>query len=117
MVEYAGAPQGSFQHCFPGGKDQLVGEALLWAGGFATERSPPRRAPLPTPSPAGLFAHMVEPWKAEFSVRGYERGCPVMATVTDLAGGESAFNEQVRAGAVPAAAAPAAPPRHPCATR
>ncbi|MFI9848651.1 hypothetical protein ACIHFD_67445 [Nonomuraea sp. NPDC051941] len=38
VIEYAGAPQGSFQHYFPGGKDQLVGEALLWAGDFVTER-------------------------------------------------------------------------------
>lgn len=97
VVEHAGAPRGSFQHYFPGGKDQLVGEALLWAGDFAAERVASYARTAADPSPAGLFAHMVEQWKAEFSVRGYERGCPVMATVADLAGGESAVNEQVRA--------------------
>ncbi|MFF4623319.1 hypothetical protein [Nonomuraea jabiensis] len=97
VIEYAGAPQGSFQHYFPGGKDQLVGEALLWAGDFATERVASYARTAADPSPAGLLAHIVEPWKAEFSVRGYERGCPVVATVAHPAGGESAFNEQVRA--------------------
>ncbi|MEV4018813.1 hypothetical protein AB0J35_50805 [Nonomuraea angiospora] len=65
VIEYAGAPQGSFQHYFPGGKDQLVGEALLWAGGRrsrSTATSPVRNQvnaasshdppSTPTPDPA-----------------------------------------------------------------
>jgi AcrR family transcriptional regulator len=97
VVEHAGAPRGSFQHYFPGGKDQLVGEALLWAGDFAAQwvAGYPRTTSKPTPG--GLFAHMVKHWKDEFTARGYERGCPVMATTADLAGSDSAVNEQLRA--------------------
>lgn len=96
VVEHANAPRGSFQHYFPGGKDQLVGEAVVWAGDFAAQWVASYRRTTATPSPDGLFAHIVQPWKDEFSTRGYERGCPVMATAADLAGGESAVNPQLR---------------------
>lgn len=97
VVEHSGAPRGSFQHYFPGGKDQLVGEALLWAGDAAAQwvATYPRTTSKPTPG--GLFAHLVKRWKDEYTARGYERGCPVMATTADLAGGDSAVNEQLRA--------------------
>jgi AcrR family transcriptional regulator len=97
VVEHAGAPRGSFQHYFPGGKDQLVGEALLWAADFAVQTVAAYPRTTRTPSPGGLFSHMVKQWKDEFATRGYERGCPVMATTADLAGGDSAVNEQLRA--------------------
>ncbi|HEY7593037.1 MAG TPA: TetR/AcrR family transcriptional regulator [Actinophytocola sp.] len=97
VVEHSGAPRGSFQHYFPGGKDQLVGEALLWSGDFAARwvATYPRTTSRPTPG--GLFAYMVKQWKDEFTARGYRRGCPVMAATADLAGGDSAVNEQLRA--------------------
>lgn len=96
VVEHSGAPRGSFQHYFPGGKDQLVGEALLWSGDFAARwvANYPRTTGKPTPG--GLFAHMVTFWKDEFTTRGFERGCPIMATAADLAGGDSAVTEQLR---------------------
>jgi AcrR family transcriptional regulator len=97
VVEHASAPRGSFQHYFPGGKDQLVGEALQWAADFAAHSVASYPQTTRAPSPAGLFRHMVKQWRDEFSVRGYERGCPVMATVADLAGSDSGLNEQARA--------------------
>ena len=96
VVEHASAPRGSFQHYFPGGKDQLVGEAVSWAGDFAARWVASYRRTTATPSPDRLFAHVVQPWKDEFSTRGFERGCPVMATAADLASGESAVNGQLR---------------------
>lgn len=38
VVARAGAPRGSLQHYFPGGKEQLVREALGWSAGFAAAR-------------------------------------------------------------------------------
>jgi AcrR family transcriptional regulator len=96
VVEHAGAPRGSFQHYFPGGKDQLVGEAVSWAGEFAAQWVASYRRSTAAPSPEGLLAHIVQPWKDEFSRRGYERGCPVMATAADLAGAESAVTAPLR---------------------
>jgi AcrR family transcriptional regulator len=89
VVEHAGAPRGSFQHYFPGGKDQLVGEAVLWAVGYAVDRVVEYRGQARIPTPAGLFAHMAKQWKDEFTRRGYERGCPLMAAAADLAGSGS----------------------------
>src|SRR3712207_9453156 len=55
VVEHANAPRGSFQHYFPGGKDQLVGEAVSWAGEFAAQWVASYRATAATPSPDGLL--------------------------------------------------------------
>jgi AcrR family transcriptional regulator len=85
VIEEANAPRGSFQHYFPGGKDQLVGEAIGWAGGFAAQWVTAYRQSARRPSPAGLFAHIVKWWKEELAARDFERGCPVMATSVDAA--------------------------------
>ena len=98
VVEYAHAPRGSFQHYFPGGKDQLVGEAVLWAADFAVDRVRGYRATARKPTPSGLFAHMARQWKDEFGKRGFERGCPLMATAADLVGTGSPVSEQLRDG-------------------
>jgi AcrR family transcriptional regulator len=59
VIEHAGAPRGSFQHYFPGGKVQLMSEAVLWAGDFAARWVASYPQTTRKPSPAGLFAHMV----------------------------------------------------------
>ncbi|HEY2669027.1 MAG TPA: TetR family transcriptional regulator [Rugosimonospora sp.] len=99
VVTHADAPRGSFQHYFPGGKDQLVGEALLWSGRFAARWVTGYPRTTAHPSPSGLFTHMAAYWRDDLTARRYERGCPVMATAADLAGGDSPVNEQLRAAA------------------
>jgi AcrR family transcriptional regulator len=96
VVEHAGAPRGSFQHYFPGGKDQLVGEAVLWAADFAADWVLAYRRTARTPSPAGLFGHMARHWKQEFTTRGFDRGCPLMAAAADLVGTDSVVNDRLR---------------------
>jgi AcrR family transcriptional regulator len=96
VVDRAAAPRGSFQHYFPGGKDQLVAEALLWSGEFAAQWVASYVDSARRPTPSGLFTHMVSQWKREFSTRGFERGCPVNAAAADLAGGDSAVNAPLR---------------------
>ena len=97
VVEHSGAPRGSFQHYFPGGKDQLIGEAVRWSAGFAARWVASYPQTTDTPSPADLFAHMARWWKDDLSRREYERGCSVMATAADLAGSDSAVNQQLHA--------------------
>ena len=96
VVARAAAPRGSFQHYFPGGKDQLVSEALLWSGDFAAHGVTSYVDGARRPTPSGLFTHMVAQWKREFSTRGFERGCPVNAAAAALAGGDSPVNEPLR---------------------
>jgi len=96
VIAEAGAPRGSFQHYFPGGKDQLIGEALAWSGDFAARNVAAYRSTTDHPTPSGLFAHIVIQWRDELTARRYARGCPVMATAADLAGGDSEINRPLR---------------------
>jgi AcrR family transcriptional regulator len=98
VIEHAEAPRGSFQHYFPGGKDQLVGEAVLWAADYAAARVRAYRVTAGKPTPSGLFAHLARQWKQEFAKRGFERGCPIMAAAADLVGAGSAVSDQLRDG-------------------
>jgi AcrR family transcriptional regulator len=92
VVEHAAAPRGSFQHYFPGGKDQLLSEALLWSGDFAARWVNEYAGT----TPSGLFAHLAAPWERELAARGFQRGCPVMAAAADAVAGDSALTGPIR---------------------
>jgi AcrR family transcriptional regulator len=96
VVEHAQAPRGSVQHYFPEGKQQLVGEALRWAGGFAAERVR-RYMRRPDPTPSGLFAYMTKQWSDEFSAVGYASGCPLVAAAADTAATSDRLRGDMRA--------------------
>ncbi|WP_329323400.1 MULTISPECIES: TetR/AcrR family transcriptional regulator [unclassified Streptomyces] len=81
----ARAPRGSLQHYFPGGKEQLVNEAVGWAGRYAGNRVARFLAALPDPTPSGLFAGMVGQWTEEYRTAGFAGGCPVAAATVDRA--------------------------------
>ncbi len=83
VVAHAEAPRGSLQHYFPGGKEQLFGEAIDWAGRYAARRVARALGSLAEPSPSAFFAAIVEQWRAEFLDIGFEGGCPLVAAVTD----------------------------------
>ncbi|MCX4918060.1 TetR/AcrR family transcriptional regulator [Streptomyces sp. NBC_00687] len=85
VAEHAGAPRGSLQHYFPGGKEQLVNEAVDWAGRYAGNRVARFLAALPEPTPSGLFAAMVGQWTDELRATGFVSGCPVAAATVDCA--------------------------------
>jgi AcrR family transcriptional regulator len=85
VVAEAGAPRGSLQHYFPGGKDQLVTEALQWSGSWAADRIGRHLAGMRRPSPSRLFTAMVDDWDADLRGRDFERGCPVAGAVVDCA--------------------------------
>jgi len=92
VVAHAEAPWGSLQHYFPGGKEQLVHEALEWAGNFAARRVEVYLSELDPPSPSGLFAAMVNQWRTQFRSEGFAAGCPLVAATADVA----ATSESVR---------------------
>ncbi|MFI6493384.1 TetR/AcrR family transcriptional regulator [Streptomyces sp. NPDC050564] len=85
VAEHARAPRGSLQHYFPGGKEQLVNEAVDWAGRYAGKRVARFLAEMPEPTPSGLFAAMVRQWTEEFRTVGFASGCPVAAATVDCA--------------------------------
>ena len=95
VVAHAEAPRGSLQHYFPGGKEQLVGEAIEWTGSYAARRVGRVAAGLADPTPGALFAAMVGQWRDEFTATGFEAGCPLVATVADAAATSEALREIV----------------------
>lgn len=83
VVAHAGAPRGSLGHYFPGGKEQLVNEAVGWAGRYAGDRVARFLEEMSEPTPSGLFAAMVRQWTDEFRGDGFASGCPVAAATVD----------------------------------
>ncbi|PFG49819.1 TetR family transcriptional regulator [Amycolatopsis sulphurea] len=94
VVAHAEAPRGSLQHYFPGGKEQLFGEAIGWAGRYAARRAARAFESLPERTPSALFAAMVGQWRAELIELGYSGGCPLVATVADVAAESDALRER-----------------------
>jgi AcrR family transcriptional regulator len=85
VAAQAQAPRGSLQHYFAGGKEQVVNEAVAWAGQYAAERVSRFLAALHEPSPSALFAAMARQWTDELSATGALAGCPVAAATADSA--------------------------------
>jgi AcrR family transcriptional regulator len=78
VVARTGAPRGSIYHHFPGGKDELVREAMHWIGGRLIGAL--RRTPFEGPDDvvvafAGLFRRLLVDSEAE-------AGCAVAAVVS-----------------------------------
>src|SRR5947208_2224286 len=91
VVAHAAAPRGSLQHYFPGGKEQLVGEALALAGTTAS-RTVGRLADGGAACGAGdVVAAMVGAWRRWLVESDYAQGCPVLATVADATVGSGAL--------------------------
>ncbi|MFE5140427.1 TetR/AcrR family transcriptional regulator [Streptomyces fagopyri] len=97
VAAHARAPRGSLQHYFPGGKEQLVNEAVGWAGRYAGNRVARFLAALPEPTPSGLFAEMVRQWTEEYRADGFAGGCPVAAATVDCAESTVSTREAVAA--------------------
>jgi len=95
VVARAQAPRGSLQHYFPGGKEQLVGEAISWAGDFAASQVGRFLQASPRRTPSALFEAMADQWRREFDRIGFGRGCPIVATVADVAA-DDRIRETVR---------------------
>lgn len=100
VVERADASRGSLQHYFPGGKEQLVREAIDWAGRFAGNAVPRFMAALDPPTPSGLFTAMADQWRSEFRRSGYDRGCPVLAATAETAAVNDALRQAASAAFV-----------------
>ena len=97
VAAHAGAPRGSLQHYFQGGKEQLVNEAVGWAGRYAGKRIARFLEGLEEPTPSGLFAAMVAQWTDEYAACGFAAGCPVAAATVDCVSADGSTREAVAA--------------------
>jgi len=98
VVARAQAPRGSLQHYFPGGKEQIVHEALEWSAEFAASRVREYVEGTPAPTPGGLFAALAGQWQADLAARGFAAGCPLVAAAADIAASSDALRETIRDG-------------------
>ena len=92
IVVEADAPRGSLQHYFPGGKEELVSEALLWMGDVAARRIKRSLSKLKSRAPSALLASIVDAWRRDLTDEQFSAGCPLVAAAADTA----ATNEQLR---------------------
>jgi AcrR family transcriptional regulator len=83
VVEHAGAPRGSLQHYFPGGKRELLGEAMGW---MAERAARPLREALESPTPlppATVVGSVLEQFRELLTITEFRGGCPIVAGVAD----------------------------------
>jgi AcrR family transcriptional regulator len=84
VVAFADAPRGSLQHYFPGGKDQLVCEALLWSGHASGALVRQIQQRLVDATPSQLLSELVGWWRHQFLKTGFAAGCPLVAATVDV---------------------------------
>jgi AcrR family transcriptional regulator len=97
IAAHAQAPRGSLQHYFPGGKEQLVNEAVAWAGRYASRRVDRFLTAMDEPTPSALFAAMIGQWAEEYRADGFGAGCPVASATVDCARSTASTREAVAA--------------------
>jgi AcrR family transcriptional regulator len=85
IVEKADAPRGSLQHYFPGGKEQLVGEAIALTGDYVGRRVLHLLDRIEPRTPGELFAALVGEWRDLYLREGFAQGCPLAAAAVDTA--------------------------------
>jgi AcrR family transcriptional regulator len=96
IVTEANAPRGSLQHYFPGGKEELVSDALLWAGGVEARRVKRCLRELKTRTPSALLASMVDIWRRDLTNERFSVGCPLVAAAADTAATSPQLRQAVR---------------------
>lgn len=81
VLRRASAPRGSIAHHFPGGKSEMLVEAVRWAGSAATRSI---RAAEPTArEPAEVVAALVRFYRSALESSDYVAGCPVGAVAQE----------------------------------
>lgn len=80
VIQHSGAPRGSIYHHFPGGKAQLVEEAVGLAGdhiGQVIERA------AASGDPAGALHQFTAAWRVTLEQSDFRAGCPVVAVAVE----------------------------------
>jgi AcrR family transcriptional regulator len=86
VLQHSGAPRGSAYHYFPGGRTQLLCEAIDYAGEFIAARIANANNGLDVLD--GLLAH----YRTQLARSDYRAGCPVVAVAVEA--GDPAKQDQ-----------------------
>ena len=98
VVEHAGAPRGSLQYYFPGGKEQLLVEAMAW---MAERAARPLQAALTAaepPSPREVVHGLLDRFRELLTITDYRGGCPIVAGVADASWDSPSVTDAARDG-------------------
>lgn len=81
VLEHSQGPRGSVGFHFPGGKAQLLTEALVWAGGLISEVL--SQADARGTTPAEVVTAICEHYKSQLKATDFRAGCPVGAVAQE----------------------------------
>ena len=84
IVAHANGPRGSLQRYFPGGKTQLIIEALNLAGAEVLDAT--ESGLLKAVTLADAMDAIFAPWRRVLVESNFTMGCPIAATVIDASG-------------------------------
>ena len=90
LVRESGAPRGSTYFHFPGGKQELVREAIAKAGDEMEELV--EQAARHADNPGSLVRALAEIFAGRFERSGYQSGCPIATMVLELAPRDEEFS-------------------------
>jgi len=96
IVTEADAPRGSLQHYFPGGKEELVSDALLWAGDMTAQLVRRNLRELKSRTPSALLAAIVDGWRRDLNREKFSVGCPLVAATADTAASSALLRDALR---------------------
>ena len=92
VLEHSSSPRGSIGHHFPGGKREMIADAVRWAGGAAT--SAMRKAVERGDTPIELFSMVCAFYRRALVDSEFAAGCPLGAVA------EEAFDDEALRAAV-----------------
>lgn len=81
VLAHSQGPRGSVGHHFPGGRTELITEALTWAGSLVTDALTKRRAAGATG--AELFTFVCDFYAKQLTSTDFAAGCPVGAAAQE----------------------------------
>ncbi|WP_371573282.1 TetR/AcrR family transcriptional regulator [Streptomyces sp. NBC_01314] len=80
VLAHSGAPRGSVYHHFPGGRTQLIGEAVALAGDFIAGMID---AAMQTDDPVEAVDAFFALWRDRLVESGFRAGCPIVAVAVE----------------------------------
>ncbi|MBB2914225.1 TetR/AcrR family transcriptional repressor of lmrAB and yxaGH operons [Streptosporangium becharense] len=83
MLQAGGAPRGSLYHHFPGGKDQLIAEALAVSGREIEDLI--RNVAEGVPDTGALVEAVLDALADRMQEAGYAKGCPITTVALETA--------------------------------
>ena len=91
VLQHSGAPRGSIYHHFPGGRDELLRDAIAFAGRYVERRLEDAAGPL-----AALDA-LFDEYRENLVASDFRAGCPVVAVAVESREDGSDLRDDARA--------------------